>query len=425
MFNSKARVGIGRRTMLAGAGATLASPAVLAQGQTAGVALVIGNSKYHWEAPLPNVRRDVPDIAKRFQALGLQTELVQDAGRDAMQRAIDKFTAAAQGANLAAFYFAGHGASWAKDSYVVPLDADLSNPNAVQSLISVASIQTAMGGAANRLMVFDSCRNNPADGWRQLEAQRGAAVNAVFQRAGNPLPNTLTLFSTAPGRTALDGPAGENSPFAAAFLRQLDVQSVDFQALPARLRRDLLIATEGKQVVWDNSTYQQSFLLSGPAVKNAGSRSSWSGDPSRIVELHNAYAYAQEKGLSLPAGLISHRPDRNSRHGLKIGCFKYSYPGPARDLTNQILVVMSVEENQIAEVIIAGDRGRTMIPFWQFITARLNGDNLEYVPNPGAARFIFSWKDAGSGSLTLLWENGGGPDRGKSSYNTLITRLDG
>ena len=74
-----------------------------------GVALVIGNSKYQWEAALPNVRRDAPDIAKSFQALGLKTELIQDVGRDGLLAALAKFKSAASGANLAAFYFAGHG----------------------------------------------------------------------------------------------------------------------------------------------------------------------------------------------------------------------------------------------------------------------------------------------------------------------------
>ena len=55
------RQSIGRRGVLAGVGGLLASPAIVrAQGQN-GVALVIGNSKYQWEAQLPNVRRDAPD----------------------------------------------------------------------------------------------------------------------------------------------------------------------------------------------------------------------------------------------------------------------------------------------------------------------------------------------------------------------------
>src|SRR5215471_13793088 len=121
-----------RRALLAGAGGLLVSPAIV-RGQTQnGVALVIGNSKYKWEASLPNVRRDAPDMAKRFQAMGLKTELLQDAGRASIQQSIDKFKASARGANLAAFYFAGHGAAWARDTYLVPEDADLSNPNNVQ-----------------------------------------------------------------------------------------------------------------------------------------------------------------------------------------------------------------------------------------------------------------------------------------------------
>src|SRR5476649_175389 len=104
IFNSKTRARIGRRAVLAGVASLLPLPAVRAQGQAAGVALVIGNSKYQWEAPLPNVRRDAPDIAKRLQELGLRTELLQDLGRDAMSAALEKFKASANGANLAAFY---------------------------------------------------------------------------------------------------------------------------------------------------------------------------------------------------------------------------------------------------------------------------------------------------------------------------------
>lgn len=67
---------IGRRTLLAGTASLLASPAIVRAQGTNGVALVIGNSKYLWEASLPNVRRDAPDIAKRFEQLGLKTELL-------------------------------------------------------------------------------------------------------------------------------------------------------------------------------------------------------------------------------------------------------------------------------------------------------------------------------------------------------------
>ena len=67
MTRSRTRTAIGRRAAIGGAGALLTFPAIRAQAQASGVALVIGNSKYQWEAQLPNVRRDGPDIAARFR----------------------------------------------------------------------------------------------------------------------------------------------------------------------------------------------------------------------------------------------------------------------------------------------------------------------------------------------------------------------
>ncbi|MEI6201180.1 MAG: caspase family protein, partial [Enhydrobacter sp.] len=283
--------------MLIGTGGLLFSPAIVkAQGQTNGVALVIGNSKYHWEAALPNVKRDAPDVARMFQSYGLKTELVQDAGRGAMDRALQNFGKVTKGANLAAFYFAGHGATWGRDSYLVPVDADLGDPGTVETLIKTQGIGRSMREAANRLFVYDSCRNNPADGWRQVESERTALVTS--ERQGAPMaPNSLVLYSTSPGRIARDGPAGQNSPFASVLLRQLQPDFIDLQSVAPKLRRELLIATEGKQVLWSRSNFQQPFVLNAPPNRERISVSGgagWAGDPARIVELPKAYAYARE-----------------------------------------------------------------------------------------------------------------------------------
>ena len=415
---AKTGQGIGRRALVAGA-AMLSFPAIRAQAQTAGVALVIGNSKYHWEATLPNVKRDAPDIAKRFQAMGLKTELVQDAGRDAMRRAIDTFAAAARGANFAAFYFAGHGAAWGRDTYLVPVDADLSNPNTVGNLIPVASVSTGIEAAANRLMVFDNCRNNPADGWRQREAELAAIAGRGL--AGGGPPNTLILYSTAPGRVALDGPAGDNSPFAAALMRQLEGPSVDLQALPAKLRRELLIATRGRQVLWSQNSYAGPFVLKGAPGRTAAAGSGWASDPSKIIELNGAFAFAQQNGLPLPAGLIAHRPAANAPHSHKVGSYKYTAPVPGGGIVPGILVVMSVEEQEGAEVIMAttinGQVG------WRFVRSKISNDTLDCVPSNVGAHFFFRWSDATSGSLNVeLPRRATGSTAG---FNSRFTRLDG
>jgi hypothetical protein len=411
------RRSIGRRGLLVGVSGLLAAPAIVrAQGQSAGVALVIGNSKYHWEASLPNVKRDVPEIAKRFQALGLKTELVQDVGRDAMRRAVDTFTTSSRGANLAAFYFAGHGAALGRDTFLVPVDADLSDPSTVKTLLPVAALRDGLGAANHRLLVFDNCRNNPADGWGQKEVADssgkyiGAAVTAP--------PDTLTLFSTAPGRVAVDGPPGDFSPFAAAMMRQLDAPSVDLQALPTSLRRDLLIATEGRQVAFDNNTYQQPFLLKGAAAKApAAARSSWAADPSKIVELPNAYAFAQQSGLLLPAGLIAHRPSGKSADAHKVGSYKStdSFGGPA------VIIVLSVEEQASAEVIVALRERATGNSGWRFMRGTLSGRSIGVVPSTKAKPVDMTWSDANSGRMGALGSYGSN----KVSSGAAFTRLDG
>jgi hypothetical protein len=345
---------------------------------------------------------------------------VQDAGRDAMQRALDAFSTASRGASLAAFYFAGHGAAWGKDTFLVPVDADLSDPATVKTLIKNGSVREGLAQAGNRLLVFDNCRNNPADGWRQQEAADYSG--AYVGMGGNPMPNTLGLFSTAPGRVAVDGPSGDFSPFAAALMRQFEAPQVDLMTLPALLRREVLIATQGRQVVFDNNSYRQPFQMKGArGAAPGGSRSGWAADPSRIVEVPNAYAFAQQNGLLLPPGLIAHRPAAGAPNAQMIGSYKFtdSFGGPA------VTLVMSVEEPGFAEVITSlreragGNLG------WRFNRATVSGRSLEFLPSAKARPVQFTWSDGNGGRLTVLGGGGGGGGSGKASASAPFTRLDG
>ena len=301
------------------------------------------------------------------------------------------------------------------------MDADLSTPSASERLINIGYVRRAMNDAANRLAVWDNCRNNPADGWRQAAAERDAVVSQQGQQGVARSPNTLWLYSTAPGRIALDGPAGQNSPFAAALLRQLEGPSIDLQTLAPKLRRDLLIATEGRQVLFDRNSYQQPFLLSGSRGTAApANRSGWSPDPSRILELGKACAYAQENGLPLVPGLIAHRPAGNSADGPKIGSYRFLASSP-NGPTPTVLVVMSVEEKGVAELIVAG-KGFSGA-FWRFTRAPLSGNRLEFaLGTDGFHRIQLDWSDANSGGVYNIEER---PGRPASHSSTRFTRLDG
>lgn len=409
------RQNIGRRTVLAGAGYLLAAPAIVratsvhAQGAN-GVALVIGNSKYHWESSLPNVKRDAPDVAKRFQSLGLKTELVLDADKETMRKAINSFRSAPAGTNFGVCYFAGHGVNFNNNNYIVPVDADLANPN-VDGLVPIGWVHGALRKIPHRLAVFDACRNNPADGWRQQATQDNSIVRADVVRANTEKEaGRLTIFSTAPGRTALDGPAGQNSPFAAAFLRQL-ADGIDIQTLGATLRRELLLATQGRQLVYDFNFIDHPFRLTGP--RDAGAGSSPGG--GQAIELPKAYAYAKESGFDLPQGLISLRGSRDTQ---KIGTYKFAERNN-RGIEPLLLVVMAVDESKTAQIILSGRNERG--PWWRFSAGTVSGDRLEYNPHSKSSRFIFDWRGANAGSVGIICDR----CTNTRPFSTDFTRLDG
>ena len=411
-------MGIGRREVLAGSVALLAAPSIARAQPQNGVALVIGNSKYLWEAALPNVKRDAPDVAKRFQALGLRTDLIMDADQKTMLAALEKLKAGVSGASLAAIYFAGHGVILEKGDYLVPIDADLGNPASIRNLIPTRQFADTIAAAAHRLLVFDNCRNNPADGWRQTEAERRAVFTAGSTGPVNP--GYMLLASTAPGHIALDGPAGQNSPFAAALLHELDAPSVEFQSLPVRLRRALLIGTEGRQLLFYRNSYNEPFALSPSRSGAAPAAPAPSVAPSRIVELTKAYAFAREQKYPIPDGLVAIRPAANGPNSIKVGSFtatsrnKYGkYPC--------LLIVLSVERGDKADVIWVGN-GYGGNPIWRYYAGGIEGNRIKLFSatgGPDTDEIFLDWKSATSATQSMQSPNSG------SIFASAMTRLDG
>src|ERR1700738_2853196 len=73
------------------------------------VALVVGNAQYDKVAPLANPKRDAAVIADRLRDLGFEVAEVFDGDSFTLNRAAERFLQEAKGADLALFYFAGHG----------------------------------------------------------------------------------------------------------------------------------------------------------------------------------------------------------------------------------------------------------------------------------------------------------------------------
>jgi uncharacterized caspase-like protein len=71
---------------------------------------------------------------------------------------------------------------------------------------------------------------------------------------------TFIAYSTQPGNVASDG-SGRNSPFAAALKRHLPEPARNLTNIMINVRKDVLDATQGRQVPWDHSALTEDFYF--------------------------------------------------------------------------------------------------------------------------------------------------------------------
>ena len=94
------------------------------------VALVVGNSAYKNVTPLDNPRKDAALMAETLGGLGFTLVgggAQLDLDKTTMDSAIQNFGRQMQGADVALFYYAGHGVQVSGANYLVPVGA---NPTA-------------------------------------------------------------------------------------------------------------------------------------------------------------------------------------------------------------------------------------------------------------------------------------------------------
>src|SRR5262245_7543621 len=128
------------------------------------VALIVGNSSYQAVPQLPNPSRDANAVAKMFKDAGFDSvELQLDVGNLEFKRAIRRFEATADQADIAVVFYAGHGLEIGGTNYLIPTDARLaSDRDADDEAIPLERLVSSADGARRlRLIILDACRDNP------------------------------------------------------------------------------------------------------------------------------------------------------------------------------------------------------------------------------------------------------------------------
>src|SRR4029077_8215789 len=189
------------------------------------IALVIGNSAYRSVTPLDNPASDAVLMAETLSAVGFTLiggRAQLDLDKSAMDGVVQNFGRQVQGADVALFYYAGHGVQVAGTNYLVPVTANPTREADVDfQMVDVALVLRQMESAGTKLniVMLDACRNNPFGG-RGLRATDGGLAQLRAPEG------TLLSYATQPGNVALDGDDG-HSPYTRALVETMQKPGLD------------------------------------------------------------------------------------------------------------------------------------------------------------------------------------------------------
>jgi len=216
------------------------------------IALIIGNSAYQNVTRLDNPKNDATLMADTMRGLGFT--LVGngpqvDLDKAGLDRAVQSFGQLIQGADVAMFYYAGHGVQVNGSNYLVPVNANPTREADVDfQMVDVNVVLRQMQGSGTRLnlVVLDACRNNPFGG-RGLRATEGGLAQ---MRAPE---GTLISYATQPGSVAQDGADG-HSPYTKALANTVRRAGLDIFQTFNQVGLTVKRATGGSQQPWVSSS---------------------------------------------------------------------------------------------------------------------------------------------------------------------------
>ncbi|MEA2897429.1 MAG: hypothetical protein QOJ84_3044 [Bradyrhizobium sp.] len=236
------------------------------------VAFVVGNGAYKNVQPLPNPPIDAKSMAGVLRNVGFEVVEGTNLTRDKMTERLLEFGKKAQGADVALFFYAGHGIAISGTNYLLPIDADIKSEMDVKlgAAINIdLTLDQTMSDAKVKLVFLDACRDNPfAAKIKSNSATRSVNVQSGLaeMKSGE---GTLIAFATGPGQTALDGQEGTNSPFTRALMANIAKPGVEIQQAMTQVRAQVNEETNKGQLPWGHTNLIGAVYLNGAAAPAA------------------------------------------------------------------------------------------------------------------------------------------------------------
>jgi lipoprotein NlpI len=234
----------------------IVSSAPVVQSWAAGerFALVIGNAKYpDAEAPLKEPINDAKDIAVELKRDGFDVETGENLTGDAMRRALERLYARVKPGSVALIFFSGFGVQSARQSYLIPVDAQIwTEPDVRRDGFSLETILGEINsrGAGVKIALIDASRRNPFE--RRFRSFSAGLAPVIA-------PNgTLVMYSAALSSVVGDA-GGAHSLFVSELLKEIRVPDLMAEETLNRTRVGVTRASRSEQVPWISSSLAEDF----------------------------------------------------------------------------------------------------------------------------------------------------------------------
>jgi len=162
------------------------------------VALLLGNNAYGppERVNLVNPWNDVKELETALRKLKFDVTTIVDLEQRSMKVALREFGSKAKNAEVALFYYSGHGVQAGGKNYLIPIKANIAKEEDLEIDAVLADwVLTQMKDAKVAIVILDACRDNPYI--RKKGAAKGLARMSGY-------PDSMIAFSTDSDMTAPD-----------------------------------------------------------------------------------------------------------------------------------------------------------------------------------------------------------------------------
>ena len=229
------------------------------------IALVIGNGHYpDASAPLAQPINDARAITAALRREGFDVDVVEDASRDDMNRAVDRLKTKINSDSVVMLFFGGYGVQAGRESYMIPVDAAIWKESDVRRQgVSIESVLDTMKekGARARIAVIDASRRNPYERRFRAFSHGLAPINAPG--------NALILSSAMPGQVA-DDSKGQTSVLVTELLNNIGSKAAGAEAVFSKTRIAVARASDGEQVPSVSSSLLEDVHFAAGGDEKAG-----------------------------------------------------------------------------------------------------------------------------------------------------------